>query len=63
MRCLLSLQDLRVQALELDLGLQMILTPGEQMEESEALRDEPVLPSGNHFQQHNGISTLLLLLL
>lgn len=36
--------------LQLDLGLQMILTPGEQMENSEALRDVPVLPGGYHFQ-------------
>lgn len=48
--------------LQLDLGLQMILTPGEQMQKGKALRDAPVLPSGYHFQQNNGVMTLLLLL-
>lgn len=61
--CLLSVQNLRVQTLWLDLRLQMILTPAEQMEKGEALRDVPILPSGCCFHQCNGILALLFLLL
>jgi len=63
MWCLLSVQNVRVQALQLDLGLWMILTPGEQMEKGQALRDAPILLGGYCFQQRGGILTVLLLLL